>query len=92
MSDIYDCKIVTTRKPHVCEFCGRPIEPNTPAVLYEHGLFDGVFFKRWSCPQCVPLLGEFWDYVDDESSNIVDDWSLFLEECHPELVNDDDDD
>ena len=86
MSEMYDCKTVTTRKPHVCDYCGNPIEPNTPGVMVESGLFEREFFRRYACSRCQPLIGEFWDYVDCESANIRNDWCEFIEECHPELV------
>ncbi len=90
--DMYETKTVTTRKPHTCEYCGKPISPRTPGVLAEFGLFEGGFFRRYACPECAPMVNEFWRYMDYECFDFQVDWREFMRECHPELVGEDSDD
>ena len=89
--DIYEKKTVTTRKPHVCVYCGRRIERHTPGVVVESGLFEREFFRRYACSRCAPMVGESWDYMGGECYCFLTDWREFLKECHPELIKDDDD-
>lgn len=83
--DLYDSKSVTTRKEHECAYCDNLIVAGTEDVLHESGKFCGDFFSRYACPDCKPLVGEFWDYMDCESADIRSNWEEFLAECHPEL-------
>lgn len=88
--EAYQKKTVTTRKPHDCVYCGGAIPADTPNVEYEHGVYDGKPFSRYACAECAPYLDEFWDYMGGECGNFLTDWDEFMNECHPELVEDPD--
>lgn len=64
--ECYDCKHVDVRKPHTCFLCGKKINAGEKAFM-EKGKYEGEFFKRYTCGDCYPFSGDFWEYVDNES-------------------------
>ncbi len=83
MSDLYTRKTVTTLKEHCCEFCGGRI-PAESKVLCERGVCGGEPFSRYTCKECEPHIGGFWEYMDGESWCIPSDFDEYMCECHPE--------
>lgn len=77
--ELYDSKRVKTRKPHTCFLCGRVIEAGKEA-LYESGKWEGDFFRRYTCEDCEPLAGDFWEFVDGETYSPVEDFVAMLQE------------
>ena len=55
MSDCYEKRHVkSTRKDHVCEYCGETIPAGSPA-LYEHGILDNESIITDDFPEWVRL-------------------------------------
>ncbi len=55
MSTFHNERRVKTRKPHRCEWCGKPIEVGETAT-YSCGKFDGYFYDRYAHPGCEKLI------------------------------------
>ena len=89
MGEVYSIKHVkATRKPHVCEYCGNEISIGSPAIN-EHGIYDGRAFSRYTCADCDPFVGDFWDYVDDAACDIESEfweWVRDFRIPHPTLT------
>lgn len=89
MGNVYSSSHVkATRKPHVCEYCGRDI-PVGSSALYEHGIYEGEAFARYCCQQCEPYIGDFWIYIEYESYDILGDfweWVYVFHVPHPTLT------
>ncbi len=56
MNDL-QCKPVTTRKKHCCEWCGQAIEKGEKAQ-YRAYVFDGDFNSAWQHPDCFEAMCE----------------------------------
>ena len=82
MSDVHRQRIVTTRKPHTCDYCLHPIPSETANVRNEHGIYGGEPYSRYACPVCAPLVAGFWEWVNHETYSIPDafeEYCLWLE-------------
>ena len=75
--EFYSSKTVTTRKSHVCEYCGADIKEGETSV-YEAGKYDGDFFQRYTCPICIPLKSDFWTWCDGECGDIYEYFSEWV--------------
>lgn len=88
--EVYEARSVkATRRPHTCEYCGSVIPAGSPA-LYEHGIYEHKTFGRYSCKDCEPFIGDFWDYMDYEAYDILDDFSTWIDTFrvpHPILTS-----
>lgn len=75
-TNFYSEKIVTAHKKHNCAYCGSIIYKG---VQYrrETGKHDGKFFSYCCCTKCMPHTAAFWDYVDGETGNILEDFTYF---------------
>ena len=92
MSNFFNpSKVLTTRKPHTCAYCGEVIPGGSEGILRESGFYEGAFFSRYECQKCQPFIGEFWEWIDLESANIIQDFCEFMDERHCDLVADADD-
>ena len=54
MSEL-QCKEVTTRKPHYCEWCAETI-PSGDRAQYRAYVFDGEFCSGWQHPECFEAM------------------------------------
>lgn len=64
--DILSDKIVTTRKKHLCDACGRVFDTGTK-MRTQVNTFDGI--QTWrECPTCQELLSKYRSHFDDGES------------------------
>lgn len=76
--EVYEArKVKRTVKDHICEYCGGGIPKGSPAV-YEHGIFEHEAFYRYCCEDCYPFIGDFWDYADGESYDLISHFHEFV--------------
>lgn len=73
--------IRSTRKTHVCAYCGGEISSGSEAGC-EHGIFDGAAFSRYYCSACEPFIYDFWEYMDGEAGDIKADFIDFVSLMH----------
>ena len=67
--DILSDKIVTTRKKHVCDPCGRVFKKGTK-MRTQVNTYDGIGTWR-ECPTCRELLIKFSESFADDYENVV---------------------
>ena len=86
---LHSSGVKTIKREQVCFYCGNFIEGGTSGVHRETYRFKNTTTYRYICPHCAPLLEEFEDYIDVIKQNAWDDWQIFLKNCHPGLLPDD---
>lgn len=59
MADVQHTTHPTARKPHICEGCGRTIEPGEEYTRWE-GLYDRVWQTVKMCGQCNQCVADLW--------------------------------
>lgn len=77
--EFYESKTVKTKRAHFCSFCER-LFPVGTEMEYEHGKYDGEFFSRYTCPDCVKYTPGFWEWCDGECGNYRSDFQEYLNE------------
>lgn len=78
MMELYDERdVIKARKEHVCEYCLRKIKPGE-RYRVEKGKFDGDFFSRACCSDCMPHTNKFWRWTDYECGDIYDAFCEYL--------------
>lgn len=66
--DILSDKIVTTRKKHMCNACGRAFEKGT-RMRTQVNTMDGI--QTWrECPTCEQLLGKHRSHFEDDFDHV----------------------
>ena len=66
--DILSDKIVTTRKKHMCNACGRTFDKGVK-MRTQVNVTDGI--QTWrECPTCTELLSTHRSYFEDDSDRV----------------------
>ena len=65
MSDFYDGKVRTARKPHKCGECGGVIQPGEVYNLHA-GVWEGDFWSIKNCSDCEQLRFDHDDELEYE--------------------------
>lgn len=60
MADVHHTTRPTARKAHLCEGCGRTIDPGEAYARWE-GLYDGAWQTVKHCRQCNQLVIDLWE-------------------------------
>ena len=69
--DILSDKIVTTRKKHMCNACGRTFEKGTK-MRTQVNTFEGTIGSWRECPTCEQLLRKYRSkFVDYDYENVA---------------------
>lgn len=70
--EIYNEKIYTARKEHLCHICGLTIEPGEQ-YYRESGKYEGDFFDRSTCICCYEVRGQ---YLKINNENEYSEWNI----------------
>lgn len=62
---IFSNKIVTTRKRHICNACGRFFNKGSKMRTQVNN-FEGEMFTWRECPTCIELLSTYRSYFEDD--------------------------
>ena len=77
MTELYESKAVKkTRKAHICEICGRKIPKGFSARVHK-GMYDGEFFRYYTCNTCTQLVEKYPAVCVDEDELFVDGAMLY---------------
>ena len=72
--DILRDKIVTTRKKHMCNACGRLFEKGTK-MRTQVNTFDGIGTWR-ECPTCEKILSKYRAKFVDDYDNVIHEFCI----------------
>ena len=85
----YEHMFHTAKKQHICEMCGKPINPNEEYSV-EVGKYDGDFFYRKLHKDCYNILQEYYDDQVDYWFDYDDIYYWFIEKyckiCSKHLI------
>jgi hypothetical protein len=70
-SDFNNTKVVITRKPHKCGFCGTTI-PKCQKVEYTSGIYDETWYNYYMCNFCNMYISE----IDPDLDEGFDEYTL----------------